>query len=320
MSHHGIWLRSRISGYLAQALGSPGHDLMRNHPRRRRAVGHRVGLLVVATSLACAAIVPSGDEASARLGSGTRAPASPAPNELKRPLVATGAGRALASVGAKPTGGATPVLRAIAPPPRLLGSSALAALDAPAGGVGLATVRAKTNPIDGATTPPGGTETSVVTRPLPIADGGAIAVVVAGARAPGDDEVGVLGATAAVAPGPPATAPPPGPPTEAPPPGPAAEAEPVVGPPPLPRPITGFWPSEAQWAALRNCESSGRYDIVDASGTYRGAYQFDRPTWASVGGSGDPAAAPPDEQDFRARVLYARRGPQPWPVCGRFLR
>ena len=35
---------------------------------------------------------------------------------------------------------------------------------------------------------------------------------------------------------------------------------------------------------------------------------------------GDPAGiAPPAEQDLRARILYDRRGRQPWPVCGRFL-
>ena len=33
------------------------------------------------------------------------------------------------------------------------------------------------------------------------------------------------------------------------------------------------------WAALRNCESGGAYDIVSGSGRYRGAYQFDQSTW-----------------------------------------
>ena len=91
-------------------------------------------------------------------------------------------------------------------------------------------------------------------------------------------------------------------------------------PDPLPAPVTGFWPSEAQWAALRRCESGGNYGIVDRSGTYRGAYQFDMQTWRGVGGTGDPAAASVEEQDYRARLLYAHRGPQPWPVCGRYLR
>lgn len=66
---------------------------------------------------------------------------------------------------------------------------------------------------------------------------------------------------------------------------------------------------------IRLRESGGRYDAVSPSGKYRGAYQFDRSTWASVGGSGDPAAAPPDEQDARAAELMRRRGTQPWSVC-----
>jgi hypothetical protein len=80
----------------------------------------------------------------------------------------------------------------------------------------------------------------------------------------------------------------------------------------------GFAPAE-RWEALRFCESTHDYTAVSASGAYRGAYQFDIKTWETVGGSGDPAVAPPDEQDARARELYARRGDQPWPLCGRFL-
>ena len=76
----------------------------------------------------------------------------------------------------------------------------------------------------------------------------------------------------------------------------------------------------AKWEALRRCESTDNYQAISPSGRYRGAYQFDRPTWRTVGGTGDPALAPPEEQDARARELYARRGHQPWPVCGRYLR
>jgi hypothetical protein len=68
--------------------------------------------------------------------------------------------------------------------------------------------------------------------------------------------------------------------------------------------------------AIAACESGGDPGAVDASGTYRGKYQFDLQTWASVGGSGDPAAAPEAEQDKRAAMLYARSGATPWPVCG----
>lgn len=87
----------------------------------------------------------------------------------------------------------------------------------------------------------------------------------------------------------------------------------------LPAAPTGG-PSEAQWARLRQCESGGNYRAVNPSGKYRGAYQFDYRTWAAMGGSGDPAAASPAEQDLRAKMLYDLRGWRPWPECGRFLR
>ena len=80
----------------------------------------------------------------------------------------------------------------------------------------------------------------------------------------------------------------------------------------------GIAPS-GRWERLRFCESTDNYQAVNSSGVYRGAYQFDFATWQTVGGTGDPAAAPPEEQDARARELYARRGHQPWPECGRFL-
>jgi len=81
----------------------------------------------------------------------------------------------------------------------------------------------------------------------------------------------------------------------------------------------GIAPADG-WAKLRFCESSDDYSAISPSGEYRGAYQFDIETWQSVGGSGDPAAAPPSEQDARARALYALRGHEPWPVCGAYLR
>ena len=68
--------------------------------------------------------------------------------------------------------------------------------------------------------------------------------------------------------------------------------------------------------AIAACESGGDPTAVDASGTYHGKYQFDLQTWASVGGSGDPAAAPEAEQDYRAALLMSRAGSSPWPVCG----
>ena len=67
---------------------------------------------------------------------------------------------------------------------------------------------------------------------------------------------------------------------------------------------------------IATCESGGNPHAIGGGGTYRGKYQFDRPTWASVGGSGDPASAPEAEQDRRAAILYARVGRSAWPVCG----
>jgi hypothetical protein len=68
--------------------------------------------------------------------------------------------------------------------------------------------------------------------------------------------------------------------------------------------------------AIALCESGGDPTIVSSDGSYRGKYQFSYGTWASVGGSGDPAAAPEAEQDYRAALLYASAGSSPWPVCG----
>jgi len=74
--------------------------------------------------------------------------------------------------------------------------------------------------------------------------------------------------------------------------------------------------SQSTLDAIAGCESGGDPGAVSSDGTYRGKYQFDAGTWASMGGSGDPAAAPEAEQDMRAAMLYAQAGSSPWPVCG----
>jgi hypothetical protein len=74
--------------------------------------------------------------------------------------------------------------------------------------------------------------------------------------------------------------------------------------------------SIATLEAIAACESGGDPTAVSADGSYRGKYQFSFETWASVGGSGDPAAASEAEQDYRAALLYAEAGSSPWPVCG----
>jgi hypothetical protein len=68
--------------------------------------------------------------------------------------------------------------------------------------------------------------------------------------------------------------------------------------------------------AIAACESGGDPTAVSSDGSYRGKYQFDYGTWESVGGSGDPAAAPEAEQDYRAALLYSESGSSPWQVCG----
>ncbi len=74
--------------------------------------------------------------------------------------------------------------------------------------------------------------------------------------------------------------------------------------------------SMATLESIAACESGGDPTAISADGTYRGKYQFDYGTWESVGGSGDPAAAPEAEQDYRAALLYSEAGSSPWPVCG----
>ena len=74
--------------------------------------------------------------------------------------------------------------------------------------------------------------------------------------------------------------------------------------------------SRATLEAIASCESGGDPAAVSSDGSYRGKYQFSFETWAAVGGSGDPAAAPEAEQDYRAALLYAQSGSSPWPVCG----
>lgn len=82
------------------------------------------------------------------------------------------------------------------------------------------------------------------------------------------------------------------------------------------------FPSEVNalnWYALATCESTNNPRAVSASGTYSGAYQFSVPTWASVGGSGVPKDATPEEQLARAKMLYMRSGAGQW-ECGSHLQ
>ncbi|MGW0706011.1 ubiquitin-like domain-containing protein [Streptomyces sp. NPDC002643] len=87
-----------------------------------------------------------------------------------------------------------------------------------------------------------------------------------------------------------------------------------------PRPMSVRGAEGLNWSALAACESGGRPDAVDPSGTYGGLYQFDTRTWQSLGGSGRPQDASGEEQTLRAKKLYVRRGASPWPHCGARLR
>lgn len=75
-------------------------------------------------------------------------------------------------------------------------------------------------------------------------------------------------------------------------------------------------PYRAWLHKLAMCESTDNTHAISPDGLYRGLYQFDMQTWASVGGSGDPAQALRAEQDLRAVLLFKRRGTEPWPRCG----
>jgi hypothetical protein len=68
--------------------------------------------------------------------------------------------------------------------------------------------------------------------------------------------------------------------------------------------------------AIAACESGGNPHAIGGGGAFRGKYQFTYATWAAMGGSGDPAAAPEAEQDRLAAKLYASAGAGQWPVCG----
>lgn len=72
---------------------------------------------------------------------------------------------------------------------------------------------------------------------------------------------------------------------------------------------------------VAQCESGGNPRAVNPSGKYRGAFQFDLPTWHE-----DPVNMPGDPIDYSyvtqrnaAKRLYAERGRSPWPECGRYL-
>lgn len=91
----------------------------------------------------------------------------------------------------------------------------------------------------------------------------------------------------------------------------AAELERLTGP------VT-----KLNWPAMARCESHGNPRAVNSRGGYYGLYQFSKTSWRSVGGTGLPHQASPEEQTLRAQMLYMRvngRWQGQWPHCGRHL-
>jgi uncharacterized protein YabE (DUF348 family) len=66
------------------------------------------------------------------------------------------------------------------------------------------------------------------------------------------------------------------------------------------------------WDGLAHCESTNNPRAVNPTGRYFGLFQFDLSTWSSVGGTGNPIDASPEEQLLRAKKLYLARGLSPW--------
>jgi hypothetical protein len=79
---------------------------------------------------------------------------------------------------------------------------------------------------------------------------------------------------------------------------------------------TGTADDPSVWAALRKCESGGRYDLNTGNGYY-GAYQFALGTWQRLGYGGYPHEAAPSVQDEAAKRLQAKLGWVPWSSCAR---
>jgi LysM repeat protein len=91
-------------------------------------------------------------------------------------------------------------------------------------------------------------------------------------------------------------------------------AEPQSISPPKPKPVYTAVSSGSVWDRMAQCESGGNWSISTGNGYY-GGLQFTLSTWRSVGGSGYPHQASPEEQIARASILQARSGWGQWPAC-----
>lgn len=92
---------------------------------------------------------------------------------------------------------------------------------------------------------------------------------------------------------------------------PAARRVTYTGPPAVPPSGAATLYAGGALERIAACESGGDPTAVNPNGHY-GKFQFDIPTWNSVGGSGNPAAASEAEQNKRAAILYSQRGSAPW--------
>jgi len=84
-----------------------------------------------------------------------------------------------------------------------------------------------------------------------------------------------------------------------------------------PKPTLAPTADGLNWHALAKCESTNNPRAVNPAGYY-GLYQFSLRTWASVGGTGNPIDASPEEQTARAQMLYNKAGAGQW-GCGSHL-
>jgi resuscitation-promoting factor RpfB len=84
-----------------------------------------------------------------------------------------------------------------------------------------------------------------------------------------------------------------------------------------PKPTVAPSADGLNWTALARCESTNNPRAVNSAGYY-GLYQFSLSTWRSVGGTGNPIDASPEEQTARAQMLYKKAGAGQW-GCGSHL-
>ena len=76
-------------------------------------------------------------------------------------------------------------------------------------------------------------------------------------------------------------------------------------------------PIPPQLKAIAYCESKGNPRAVSSTGKYRGLFQFDYRTWATVGGTGRPGrragarAVPPRRDAVSPRRVFALAGLRP---------